>query len=456
MKIGRGVGMLTGKDARGWTGADRPSVTLTGTMESREARAGWVEVEAGEAPPPTTWRPPTMADVRAANGTSGYKVASTFSGCGGSCVGYRLAGYSVVWASEFLEHAVEVYKLNCEPYTVVDDRDVREVTAADILGVTGLEVGQLDLFDGSPPCSQFSTAGHRDANWGKVVEYHGRKQRVDDLFMEYARLVRELQPRTFVAENVSGLVKGRAKGYFKLIMRELESCGYVVGAQLLDAKWLGVPQARQRVYIVGVREDLGLVPRFPKPEGPLISVREAIGDLVIEGSHYRHGGEWDVDRASPTVTSNGFGCTAEQTFSVIHDNSGWVKDKDVTDGPCPTITSGKDGMNRCHFTVKHNPNDKSYCAGKEWDVDEPSRAFMGFGVGGARMYQVGVEGPNVERRRFTIAEVKRLCSFPDDFQMSGSKAKRWARLGCSVPPLMARAVGLSVREVLDEARRLGR
>ena len=102
-------------------------------------------------------------------------------------------------------------------------------------------------------------------------------QRTDDLFFEYARLLKGLLPKCFVAENVSGLVKGVAKGYFLEILAALKGSGYRVEAGLLDAQWLGVPQTRQRLIFVGVREDLGLPPAFPRPLPYRYSVREALG-----------------------------------------------------------------------------------------------------------------------------------------------------------------------------------
>src|SRR5207248_5858022 len=129
----------------------------------------------------------------------------------------------------------------------------------------GLTAGEVDVMEGSPPCASFSTAGKRQAGWGQVRPYSDTRQRTDDLFFEFARLVRGVRPKVFVAENVSGLVKGTAKGYFKEILRALKGCGYRVEARLLDAQWLGVPQVRQRIIFVGVREDLGVGPAFPKP-----------------------------------------------------------------------------------------------------------------------------------------------------------------------------------------------
>ena len=161
-----------------------------------------------KAKPP--YRVPSMGEI-AAVPWNGYRVASTFSGCGGSCLGYRMSGYRVVWASEFIPASLQTYKAN-HPDSILDTRDIRQVRPEEILEAISLGAGELDLLDGSPPCAAFSTAGKRQASWGQVRSYPDTRQRTDDLFFEYARILRGLQPRVFVAENVSGLVKGVAKG----------------------------------------------------------------------------------------------------------------------------------------------------------------------------------------------------------------------------------------------------
>lgn len=264
------------------------------------------------AKPP--YRVPTMAEIRALP-WNGFTATSTFSGSGGSSTGYRMAGFRMAWANEFVPAARDTYRANAAPHTVLDGRDIRQVTGAELLSAAGLGVGEIDLFDGSPPCASFSTAGKREAGWGTTKKYSDTQQRSDDLFFEYARLVRECQPRTFVAENVSGLVKGTAKGYFKLILAELRACGYRVGARVLDASWLGVPQARQRLIFVGVREDLGLDPVFPKPMPFQYTVRDALpwvlGQAKAAGFGPAGGGVFPPDAPSATFgaspqTGNGY------------------------------------------------------------------------------------------------------------------------------------------------------
>ena len=142
--------------------------------------------------------------------------------------------------SSSLRAARECYHAN-HPGVEVDPRDVREIEAADILERTGLAVGELDVLEGSPPCSAFSTSGKREADWGKEKHYSGKKQRVDDLFFEFVRLAKGLQPKVLVAENVPGLISGTARGYFKEIHSALQEAGYNVVAGILKAEQYGVP-----------------------------------------------------------------------------------------------------------------------------------------------------------------------------------------------------------------------
>jgi DNA (cytosine-5)-methyltransferase 1 len=240
--------------------APSPAVLTHGRPKTQSE----LTLPAAAPPPPAAvpgkppYRVPPMAEI-AAVPPNGLTAVSTFSGCGGSSLGYKIAGFKVLWANEFIPAAAATYRAN-HPGTVLDTRDIRKVQPADILEAIGMRAGDLDLFDGSPPCASFSTAGKREKGWGRVKPYSDTRQRVDDLFFEFARLVRGIQPRVFIAENVAGLVSGTAKGYFLQILRELKAAGYRVEARLLDAQWLGVPQMRKRVIFQGVREDLGRSP----------------------------------------------------------------------------------------------------------------------------------------------------------------------------------------------------
>jgi len=161
-------------------------------------------------------------------------VISIFAGCGGSSLGYKMAGYKELLAIEWDDNAVETFKLNFD--CPIWKRDIREVTGKEILDFCNIKPTELDILDGSPPCQGFSTAGKR-----QVTDER------NDLFKEFVRLINELQPKVFVMENVSGMVKGKMRGWFKEIMFALKATDYNVKCKLMNAVNYEVPQSRQRL-----------------------------------------------------------------------------------------------------------------------------------------------------------------------------------------------------------------
>jgi DNA (cytosine-5)-methyltransferase 1 len=420
---------------------------------------------------------PTMAEINELR-WNGLTAASTFSGCGGSSLGYRMAGFKVLYANEFVPAARETYIANAAPHTVLDDRDIRDVQPADVLNAIGLNAGELDLLDGSPPCASFSTAGKREAGWGKVKKYSDTEQRTDDLFYEYARLLRGIQPRTFVAENVSGLVKGTAKGYFLRILAELRSCGYRVEARVLSAQWLGVPQARQRLIFVGVREDLDRAPAFPPPLPYCYTVADALpwiakvgqNDYTVSGADITATMRPAADEPSPTITTR-YPRSGSGLGFVIHDTSGQFGAGDITDRPSPTVTGGVNSLNSRHFQIYDGgvPIDPEtgkdisisrFAIGREWNALAPgenSDRYLNLArahehqpsptvtaVGGS-VAAAGVTHPS-QPRKFTLGELRRICGFPDDFVLTGTYEQRWERLGRAVPPVMMAHIAAAVRD----------
>lgn len=363
------------------------------------------------------YRVPLMAEI-ASIPWNGYNVVSTFSGCGGSCLGYRMAGFRVLWASEFIEAAQETYRAN-HPTSHLDTRDIRTVRAEDILQATGLEPGQLDLLDGSPPCASFSTSGSREKGWGTVKKYSDKSQRTDDLFFEYARILRGLQPKVFVAENVSGLIKGTAKGYFLEILAELKSCGYRVKAKLLDAQWLGVPQQRERLIFVGVREDMGLEPVHPDPLGYRYTVREVLPWVqAVKWSGAPN--NWRTsDSPSPTIIASGANISPTAYLS----GGSYIRAEDVD---LEQIFVG--------FNINYKQVWKP--AGST-----PAPTIKTAGEPRAEGLKVG----QVERL-FTIPELRRICAFPDDFILTGNFSQQWERMGRAVPPVMMMHIASTIKE----------
>lgn len=413
---------------------------------------------------------------------NGFNAISTFSGCGGSSLGYKMAGFRVLWANEFIPAAQETYRAN-HSNTILDTRDIRQVQPQEILDAIQMQPGELDLFDGSPPCASFSTAGKREAGWGKVKQYSDTKQRTDDLFFEYTRLLQGLQPKVFVAENVSGLVKGTAKGYFLEILAALKGCGYNVKAKLLDAQWLGVPQVRQRIIFVGVRNDLGLEPAHPKPLPYRYSVRDVLPWIVTQGDKAGFGGGSMRPADAP-------GLVIAERRAYRDKRGAFGNEGDITDQPAPTVLSDsigthwivgvgtKDGVRsldepspsvlthgRQHTTseltlVEAETDISRYAIGAEWEKlgpgEQSDKYFQLVKPDMASPCPTVTQrgGDNTvasivhptEKRKFSIAELRRICAFPDDFVLTGTYAQQWERLGRAVPPVMMYWIALTIRD----------
>lgn len=181
-------------------------------------------------------------------------VISTFCGTGGSSLGYKWAGYKELLAIDFDPHAVECFRANF-PEVPCWERSVIDVTAEEIMDFCNIKPGELDVFDGSPPCQGFSTSGKREVNDPR-----------NDLFLAYCKLVKGLQPKVFLMENVSGMVKGKMRGRFIEIMKELKKLNYDVKCKQMNSMHYGVPQSRERLIFIGLRNDINKKIHFPIPK----------------------------------------------------------------------------------------------------------------------------------------------------------------------------------------------
>ncbi len=172
-------------------------------------------------------------------------------------MGYKLAGFDVIGCNEIDPKVAAVYNKNHKPRYpfVCSIRDMLDKELPEALY-------NLDILDGSPPCTSFSTAGVRDRDWGKAKKFSEGQahQRLDDLFFEFIAIAAKLRPKIVIAENVTGIIKGKAKGYVKEIVQAFKAAGYMAQLFNLNAANMGVPQARQRVFFLARRNDLGLQP----------------------------------------------------------------------------------------------------------------------------------------------------------------------------------------------------
>jgi len=327
---------------------------------------------------------------------NGVKVMSTFACGGGSSMGYKRAGCSIVAANDIDPEMAWHYKRNLNPplYYLCPIADLITAKLPD-------ELFDLDILDGSPPCSTFSMAGSREKSWGKDKHFREgqAKQVLSDLFFDYLNLVERLKPRVAIAENVKGMILGNAKGYTKLVMQRLKEIGYRPQLFLINAADCGVPQRRERVFFCAVRDDIKAKPLELKPQHRWISAGEATEDLQ----------ELTAAETKQTLPSNTLLKWWEKTRpderleqAVIRDGKkaalfNWSK--------LSATVPAKSLVSTCTDMISH------------WS----------------------------ECRTLTFREWKRLGSFPDDYYARTDKIGKYM-IGMSVPPRMTETVAKAVIE----------
>jgi DNA (cytosine-5)-methyltransferase 1 len=242
-------------------------------------------------------------------------AASTFSGFGGTCRGMGEAGFRVAYACELDPYAADTYELNggCK----VDRRPIEKVKGEEVIEACGRVP---DLFEGSPPCQDFSTMGNRNLEGQRAA-----------LFAEWVRLAGEVGAPAICAENVTGLVKGEAlRAHFLPIVAALEGLGYRVAAQRLDCSWLGVPQVRERVLIVGLKKELGVDPAegFPRRGDRRATLEQALPGLAAwerrgapagteKQAKYRRPKRYEAHLPLPTVCASGIDANKPQYMVAV-------------------------------------------------------------------------------------------------------------------------------------------
>tara|TARA_R110000796_G_scaffold159388_3_gene276199 strand:- start:19089 stop:20183 length:1095 start_codon:yes stop_codon:yes gene_type:complete len=352
-----------------------------------------------------------MNFVRKQSSKNLFNVVSLFAGGGGSSTGYRLAGGKVLGINEFIPAAQEVYHRNY-PDTHIFTQDVRQLTGKMILDQFDLKKGELDILDGSPPCASFSAAGLREKGWGRIKKYSDSEQRTDDLFFEFVRILKEVQPKTFVAENVKGLTMGAAVhllgsdqldlfGKYKdTIYHSLVGAGYKVRFKVINAKSFGVPQSRPRIIFIGVRNDID--EKVTYPEGSLnhFTVGDAIGDLVNSEK------EIQESTHSEGIVKNYVKMMKEGESGSQYAPSGYHGLIRVRrDKPSPTICARQGNKGACLL---------------HWEDD----------------------------RELTVSEIILLSSFPQDYYLGEKYTQKTERMGRAVPPLMMKAVAENIYETI--------
>ena len=292
-----------------------------------------VDVQTMLEPPVGPWK---IADLRAHKigaPKNGLKVFSCFHCGGGSTMGYKLAGYDVLGGIEIDPEMMALYRKNHSPREHLSLlMPIQDFPAMDRSKLPS-ELFELDVLDGSPPCSSFSMAGSREDAWTEKKAFReGQTEQVlDDLFFHFIKVADILRPKVVIAENVKGLIIGAARGYVKEIFRSFDAAGYSTQLFLLNASRMGVPQARERTFFIARRKDLAL------PKIALEFTEKPIPFKAID--------DGDVDdpslKLTPTAVRYWSKCMRGKSFSSVHEKGSlfnWLKVD--PNKPLNTLASG--------------------------------------------------------------------------------------------------------------------
>lgn len=308
-------------------------------------------------------------------------TVALFAGCGGLDLGFENAGFNIIWANDNNKKVEETYRCNHEN---------TELIIKSLVDIKSEEIPECDVIIGGPPCQSWSLAG----------AMKGKEDSRGQLFYEYVRVIKDKRPLAFVAENVKGIVSKAHIEAFNEIVNMFKECGYTVTYQLLNAKDYGVPQDRERVFVVGIRDDIKTTYEFLKPthtKANYVTLSEAIGDL----------------RSNP-------GMYMEGSFSPIF-----------------MSRNRRRNWDEVGFTVQ--------ASGRQTQIHPDS----------PEMYKVDTDKwefkkeANKKVRRMSVRECARIQTFPDEFQFLGKPLnENYKMIGNAVPVKLAEAVATRLRECL--------
>ncbi len=383
-----------------------------------------------------------------------------FAGAGGLSEGLSEAGFHSLFASEIVPVYANTYKLN-HPGAKVFTADIRSLNADKVLSELGLERGQLDLLAGGPPCQGFSI----NAPVRSVLDQRNH------LFKEYLRFVDTFAPRAVLIENVPGLVSFEHGATLHAILDALAQLGYGADVRILGAAYYGVPQMRWRTIILGLRGKVLPPAAFPEPiyhapirpnftttfDGQMLvklpapevsaaftTVKEAIGDLppLICGERGEEVKEYifepfcDYQRRLRIGSSGVYNHEAPRLSKInlerlkhIRPGGNW------TDIPDDLLPKGMKRANRGDHTKRYGRVTADGLASTILTKCDPH-------WGAYFHYE--------QERSFTVREAARIQSFPDHYIFTGTIAEQFAQVGNAVPPLLAEAVGLTLKSILME------
>ena len=383
----------------------------------------------------------TLDNLKESSDRKRFTYISFFAGGGGSSCGYKLAGGDARFVNEFQQVAVDTYLANW-PDTPHICGDIKNVTGQQIMEMTGLKVGELDILDGSPPCPPFSMSGTKQKGWNKEKVAYGKKQQnIEDLTWEMIRITGEMKPKVVICENVKGLTMDYARDHLNRMVADFEKEGYTTTYKVLNGIHFGVPQKRQRVFIVSVRndvlEDIGMLPMvfynknvYPEGVDEEATLENAIGDLRLNNKNSVEAHElcelmkksakykWlkRLEKNPKKVASVGEHVVAPWYEKLIAHRKKWGK----------SIPEAKFSF----FQSRRVP----------WNQASHTLSEQGL------MTSLAVHLHPEEDRVFTTKEAARIMTLPEDYVLTGTLNEQLARIGLMVAPMMMAYLAESVYE----------
>ena len=384
----------------------------------------------------------TLDDLKESSDKKLFTYISFFAGGGGSSAGYKLAGGDCLFVNEFQQVAVDTYLANW-PGTPHICGDIKNITGQQIMEMTGLKVGELDILDGSPPCPPFSMSGTKQKGWNKEKMAYGMKQQnIEDLTWEMIRIAGEMKPKVIICENVKGLTMEYAKQHLDRMVTDFEGLGYTTNFKVLNGIHFGVPQKRQRVFIVSVRNDVmddigmpwmaiyngNIFPDGAMHEEP--TLEDAIGDLRLDNEN-------NVE--------------AYELRETMKKSAKYKWLKRLPKNPDKVVSVGSDVVGPWYDKVSAHRKKwgksiqeakSSFYQSRRVPWHQASHTLSEQGLMTSLSVHLHVE----EDRVYTTKEAKRIMTLPEDYILIGTLNEKLARVGLMVAPFMMKYLAESIYE----------
>ena len=368
----------------------------------------------------------TIEDLQKSSSEKLFTYVTTFAGGGGSSCGYKLAGGDCKFMNEFQRVAVDTYIANF-PNTPHLCKDVKLMTSEEVMTMGNFKSRELDIFDGSPPCPPFSMSGTKRKGWNKEQMKYGHKQKnIEDLSWEIIRLCKDIQPKVIICENVKGLTMEYATEHLHKMIRDFETNGYMTVYKVLNSSRFGVPQKRQRVFIVSIRNDVAddiglnfmtmLNAIYPDDLDEGLTIHDAIADIQDDEDNKKE---------------------AEELCNAMKKSAKYKWLIKLPKNPNRVMSVGDDVV-KPHYEklyeegkIKKEEIKHSFFQSRRVPWNQASHTLSEQGL----QTSLAVHLHPSEDRVYTTRESARIMSLPDDFILTGTLNEKLARIGLMVAPL---------------------